>query len=267
MHALDVPVSALLREVAATVILPRFRRLAAADIVEKTPGDYVTIADKESEERLTEALPRLLAGSRVVGEEACAADPSLMEGLGEGVLWLVDPIDGTGNFAAGRTPFAVMVALVEDGETVAGWILDPVGGRMCHAARGGGAFVDGVRVRARASGAAPPIAALATVYLPDAVRADILARAEGRLAEVPVPRCAGEQYPRLILGKNDVALFWRAMPWDHAPGALLLEEAGGRMARLDGTRYGVADRRTGLLAAATPALWDEARAILTGAVP
>ena len=60
----------------------------------------------------------------------------------QGTAWIVDPLDGTGNFAAGRTPFAIMVALAEGGVVQAGWILDPVTRRMCHAALGGGAFID-----------------------------------------------------------------------------------------------------------------------------
>ena len=264
MHPLDAPVAALMREIAGAVIVPRFRALAAADIHEKTPGDYVTIADRESEDRLTDGLPRLLAGSRVIGEEACAADPALMDAVGSGTVWIVDPLDGTANFAAGAEPFAMMVALIEDGETQAGWILDPIGGRMCHAALDRGAFIDGERIRARGSGARPPIAALAPRYLPPDVRADVIERSRGRFVEAEPPGCAGEQYPRVALGRNDVALFWRALPWDHAPGALFLNEAGGRLARLDGSAYRVADRATGLLAAATPALWGEARAVLAG---
>ncbi len=267
MHPLDAQVSAAMREIAAAALRPRFRRLAAGDISEKTPGDYVTIADRESEDMLTERLPRLLGGSRVIGEEACAADPALMDAVADGTVWIVDPLDGTANFAAGREPFAMMVALVEDGETRAGWILDPIGGRMCHAALGGGAFVDGARIVSRASGAAPPIAALATRYLPAEVRAEVRERARGRFAHADPPGCAGEQYPRVALGRNDIALFWRALPWDHAPGALFLNEAGGRLARLDGTPYRVTDRAHGLLAAATPTLWEQARAILAGEAP
>lgn len=253
-----------MRDIADAALRPRFRRLAAGDISEKGPGDYVTVADRESEDMLAERLPKLLAGSRVIGEEACAADAALIDAVAGGSVWIVDPLDGTANFAAGREPFAMMVALVADGETQAGWILDPMSGRMCHAALGGGAWIDGGRIRARGTGAAVPIAALATRYLPDDVRVEIKERARGRFAAAEAPGCAGEQYPRVALGRNDVALFWRALPWDHAPGALFLNEAGGRLARLDGTPYRVADRAHGLLAASTPELWDRARTILTG---
>lgn len=264
MHSLDGPVSALLRGVAAEIVMPHFRALSADQISEKSPGDPVTVADRASEERLTEGLLALLPDARVIGEEASAADPSLLDGIERGLAWIVDPIDGTANYTEGITPFAIMVALVADGVTQAGWILDPVNGRLCHATEGGGAFIDGERVQARGSGDRPPRAALALSYLPPEMRADFKVRAAGKLSTVAVPRCAGEQYPRLVLGENDVALYWRMLPWDHAPGALFLIEAGGRIAHFDGAPYRLAAPGRGLIAGATPALWDEARAVLIG---
>jgi fructose-1,6-bisphosphatase/inositol monophosphatase family enzyme len=74
---------------------------------------------------------------------------------------------------------------------------------------------------------------------------------------VPIPRCAAEQYPRLVLGQNDVSIFERTLPWDHAAGILFLEEAGGKAARIDGSPYRVNDKRRGLIGAATPQLWDQ----------
>jgi fructose-1,6-bisphosphatase/inositol monophosphatase family enzyme len=181
-----------------------------------------------------------------------------LEGLGAGAIWIVDPVDGTNNFAEGKTPFAVMIALAIEGVVEAGWILDVVTGRLCHAARGGGAFVDGVRIAAQGSGAALPLAAIALHFLGEEKRADLVRRAEGRMTLVAIPRCAGEQYPRLALGQNDIALFERANPWDHAPGGLFLNEAGGRLARLDGSDYRIDRPGPGLLAAASPALWEAA---------
>ncbi|MGN6124053.1 MAG: inositol monophosphatase family protein [Sphingomonas oligoaromativorans] len=264
MHALHAGVDALMRRLGRDVLMAHFQKLEAGQIEEKAPDDYVTIADKESEARLIEGLTALLPGSHVVGEEGVAADASLILRATEGTAWIVDPLDGTGNFAAGRTPFAMMVALAEGGVVQAGWILDPVGGRMCHAVLGGGAYIDGTRITARPTGGTQPIGALATRYLPDDVRASVMARSEGHISIADIPHCAGEQYPRLVLGTNDLALFWRAMPWDHAPGALFLEEAGGRIARIDGRPYRLGDDRPGLLAAASPRLWDEAAERLFG---
>lgn len=262
MHALYRSVAALMETVAAEVVLPRYQNLASDEIEEKAADDYVTIADKESELRLHEGLLRILPEAGVVGEEAVAADPAVLDSVGKGLQWIIDPIDGTGNFAAGGPPFGIMIGLVDNGIIQAGWILDPLTGRMCHAALGGGAFIDGERITARESGAEKPIAALAVYYLSAEQRADIAVRAEGQLTLVDIPRCAAEQYPRLVLGQNDISLFERSHPWDHAPGTLLLNEAGGRLARRDGTPYIIGDKRTGLLGASSPRMWDKAAAIL-----
>ncbi|AHE52888.1 inositol monophosphatase family protein [Sphingomonas sanxanigenens] len=264
MHPLNAQVDALMRAVSAEVVMPMFRSLAADQIEEKAEDDYVTAADKLSEKRLTEGLLAIDPSTRVVGEEAVAADPTVVAGIEKGAVWIVDPIDGTGNYAAGRPPFAIMVALAVEGTIEGGWILDPITGRMVHAALGAGAFVDGERVHARGTGAALPVAAITTRFLPAGMRERIIERLPGRITEAAPPLCAGEQYPRLVLGENDVAMFWRAQPWDHAPGALFLTEAGGRLARFDGSPYRLGEDRTGLLAAASPDLWDRAAAILFG---
>jgi len=262
MTGLNEPVSALMRQVAAEVVLPRFRNLAAHEISEKAADDFVTIADKESEQRLAEGLARILPEAGMIGEEACAVEPAILDRAGHGLHWIVDPIDGTGNYAAGRPPFGIMVALADGGDVLAGWILDPLTGRLCHASRGAGAFVDGEPCRARETGEPLPIAALAVYFMTPEQRADIAVRAEGRFILVDIPRCAAEQYPRLVLGTNDVSLFERAWPWDHAAGALFLNEAGGRLARRDGTPYVIGDKRHGLLGASSPAMWDFAARIL-----
>jgi len=136
--------------------------------------------------------------------------------------------------------------------------------RMCSAGRRQGAFVNGERIHARTSGEQIPVAGLSTKYLPPELREEIEQRAEGKMRCVGIPRCAAEQYPRVMLGTNDLALFWRTHVWDHAPGALIVQEAGGKVARFDDTPYDITKTGKGLLAAASPAMWDEAAAILLG---
>jgi fructose-1,6-bisphosphatase/inositol monophosphatase family enzyme len=244
-----------MRQVAEAVILPRYQQLAAHEIEEKSPGDLVTIADKESEAMLAEGLARLLPDARMIGEEACAADPSLLEHLGQGLAWIIDPIDGTHNFAHGHPHFAVMIGLVDGHDMLNGWIYDPLRERLCSAHRGEGAFVDGKQIRARGTGQPLPVAALSTRFTPEPERAALEARIVGKLTPVAVPLCAGEQYPRVALGENDVALYHRTLPWDHVPGALFLQEAGGKVARLNGDAFDWWDGGTGLLAASDEGSW------------
>ncbi|MES2497791.1 MAG: inositol monophosphatase [Pseudomonadota bacterium] len=262
MHDLHQPVVALIHGVARDIMMPRFRKLAAYELAEKTPGDFVTIVDRESEERLSEGLARLLPEARIIGEEAAAADPSIVEQVGNGVAWIIDPLDGTNNFTEGKSPFAIMIGLAIDGVREAGWIYDPVIDRLVHAVRGGGCTIDGEKVIARRSDGALPKAAIATYFMPEDRQADVRRRAQGRLEIVDIPRCAGEQYPRLMLGTNDIALFERTHVWDHAPGALMLEEAGGMIARNDGAPYRLDVPGKGAIAASSPEMWALAKDVL-----
>jgi fructose-1,6-bisphosphatase/inositol monophosphatase family enzyme len=248
-------VTALMRGVAATAVTPRFRMLAAHEVAEKSPGEIVTIVDREAELLLHDGLEALGIPARIVGEEAAAQQPELLDGIGEGLVWLIDPLDGTANFAGGQRPFGMMVALIEDGVPLAGWILDPVSGRLCHAERGAGATCDGVAVRTRPTGNARPVAALGTHFMTPERAAHVHALADEAFERVPVPRCAAESYPRLVLGQDDLTLFQRSLPWDHAAGALFLTEAGGFITDWAGKPYRVGTG-SGILAAADERLWS-----------
>lgn len=256
ISALDAEIRDLMQFAAQRAILPRWKNLAHEEVELKNADDPVTIADKEVEQFLTQALGKLTPDVQVVGEESVHADPSLMQHL-SGPCWIIDPIDGTHNYAKGTAPFGIMIALADAGEAVAGWIYDPLKQRLCHARRGQGAFVDGEKITARTTGKQPPIAAISRIFLTPEQNAVVDARIAPHYTLVDIPRCAAEQYPRLGLGENDVSSFKRTLPWDHAAGVLWLNEAGGKAARLDGSNYRVDDSdRPGLIAASHPAIWE-----------
>jgi fructose-1,6-bisphosphatase/inositol monophosphatase family enzyme len=252
----------LLREVSERVILPHYQSLEAHQIIAKDGGDYgaiedvVTVADQLSEEMIAEGLERIIPGLAVVGEEAAHADPAVLDRL-TGDCWIVDPIDGTRNFAAGKPPFGILLAMASGGETHTGWIYDPLTGRLCVAHKGKGAFVNGEKVTARPTGHRPPLAAMSLIFLDPARREAVRQAIEPHYTQVDIPFCAAEQYPRLALGENDVSIFERTLPWDHAAGVLFVNEAGGKAARPDGSAYRVDDyARPGLIGAASPGLWE-----------
>lgn len=242
-------VGAVLREVAAAAVMPRFAALAPGDSEIKAPGEIVTVADREAETSIEAALRPLIPDARVIGEEGCAARPALLENLDQGTAWIVDPIDGTANYAAGRAPFAMMVALLRHGETVGAWILDPLGDSLATAELGGGAWIDGTRLGV--DGPTPTLEHMSGIisgaFCPDEQRAAV-GRIGAAVASVhPTARCAGHEYPLVARGERDFALYWRTLVWDHAPGALLLTEAGGAATFLDGSPYRPTQSRTGLL--------------------
>lgn len=249
-----------MREAARLAILPRFGKAGAAPVEDKAknPGDSepVTAADRECEAILSDRLAGLIPGAHVVGEEAVHHRPELLDHLGSGLCWIIDPLDGTANFAAGTGPFGLLVALAQDGIPVGGWILDPLSGRFCAALSGEGATIDGAVFRVPSAEPARPIVAV-TRLMPDKERRARLLAALAEDAEVlDSPRCAADQYPRIATGGNHATLFTRTLPWDHAAGVLFLNEAGGRAARPDGTAYRCDDRREGLIAATTQKTWD-----------
>jgi fructose-1,6-bisphosphatase/inositol monophosphatase family enzyme len=260
------PVGELLRRTAAEIVLPRFGSPETATF-EKRPGDWVTEADLESEAVLTEQLTLLLPGSTVVGEEAVHADATVLRRLAsDNPVWLVDPVDGTANFAAGREPFALIVALVTSGTTTHGWIYLPMEDRMLTSRRGAGVRLDGGGPLAREDRADGIRGIVPLHALPTGDAAEIRDRSkDGAASLVPTMGCAGAEYPAVLDGRVDFVLFTASMPWDHAAGALALSEAGGLAAYLDGRPYTPLDEsRRALLIAGTPQVWDRARNDLLG---
>jgi fructose-1,6-bisphosphatase/inositol monophosphatase family enzyme len=265
MDALTRSVAGIMQDAADRAIMPRYQSLAAHEIDAKAVDDLVTIADREAEEIIAEGLARLLPEAAIVGEEATHADPALLGKLGDALCWIIDPLDGTNNYAHGRPPFGILVALAEAGETVAGWIYDPLSGRLCHAQRGKGAWMGEERIAARSTGAQPPVAAISVLFMDPERRAGVKAAIAPHYTVVDIPRCAAEQYPRLALGVNDLSIFERTLAWDHAAGVLWLNEAGGKAARPDGRPYRVDEAHLpGLIGAASPALWDQLAERLAG---
>ena len=258
-------VARIFEEVAAEEVLPRFRNLADHEVSHKDRGEPVTVADVASEKALSRRLCELLPGARVVGEEGTAKDPRLLELLaGDDPVWVIDPIDGTGNFASGRACFAVMGALVERRRIVAAWIHDPIVGRTAIAEAGGGAWMSGRRLSVAApSGLAEMRGTLHAGQFASPDMKQHIQERRGRLNTLPSLRCAGAEYLRLASGESHFSLFTKMMPWDHAPGVLIHAEAGGHGRTLDGAEYDPARRDAkGLLLTQDAASWQALNAAL-----
>jgi len=256
-------VSVLIAQAAAEEVMPRFTKLSAADVREKGPGDLVTVADVAMERRLTPILAALMPEALVVGEEAAAADPGLLEQLASArSAWVIDPIDGTSNFAEGRPLFGVMVALLDRGEPIAAWIHDPVAQSTATAAKGEGAWLDGHRTGRRLAVAAPPAdpgelrGTLNAGFFGNPALGRRVQSRRGRVRAVKSLRAAAHEYLRLAKGEADFTLFTKLMPWDHAPGVLIHREAGGTGRYLDRSPYRAAlTQAVGLLMAPDETSW------------
>lgn len=263
---------AILIEAADAEILPRFGRLAEGDVSAKTgPLDLVTVADRAAEVRVAAAVAKRFPEAVFVGEESVAEDPTRLGRLASAeMVIVVDPVDGTFNFANGMPLFGVMAAVVIGGETVAGVILDPITGSHVSARKGEGAFQGHRDGRpARRLRVAPPApvgemhGCVSWSYLTPGPRETVAARMPC-LATAYTYRCAAHEYRLAASGGCHLLLFGKLMPWDHLAGALIHAEAGGFSAKLDGSPYRPTDIDGGLLLAPDEASWRAAHAALFG---
>lgn len=253
-------VSELLRELTGELVVPRFRRLAAHQVDEKEPGDAVTVVDHEMELALERRLTDLAPGSIVIGEEAVAADPERMRAITGDDVWLVDPLDGTNNFVRGSPDFATMVVRLRHGTPVAAWVYAPAHDRLTVAEAGGGTWHEGQRIIAPdTEPSEPPLGMFYTRYLPASLRRQLDAVPPDAVRRGRPSSAAGIEYPRLLTGHSDFIIYWRTLPWDHLPGALLVQEAGGRSAHFDGSPYRAGAPRKGLLVTRRALQWDDVR--------
>lgn len=232
--------------------------------------DIVTEADEAAEVMITAELQAAFPKAIVVGEEATHRDPSLLQAIGSAELaFIVDPIDGTRNFASGLPLFGVMAAATVRGEIVGSVIHDPICRDFAYAVKGGGAWLDSEDGKRTDLRVAPPVPVgemegfVATGFLPQPLRNTVNGNL-ARLATSAQLRCAAHEYRLAAAGHCHLLLYNKLMPWDHAPGWLLHREAGGYSAHFDGTPYRPTDLSGGLIYAPDEASWQAAHAALLG---
>ena len=227
-------IASLIAEIAAEEIAPRFGKLTDADIDTKTgPNDFVTLADRGAEEKLQRALTGIYPGAMFIGEEGAADDPTILTKLeNEGPVWIVDPLDGTGNFVHGRPEFGTIVALVENGETRAGWIYAIPDQACAIGSKGDGVTWRGGELAAMAASDAQLKGYRAIGKLLEPWKSQLTQPLRDAFESEPT-KCAAYAYINLIRGQRDFGLYSRCHPWDHAAGIMMLSEIGGRAEYLD----------------------------------
>lgn len=264
-------VDQILRDAARVEIMPRFRNLSAHEVRQKSSAmDLVTDADETAERMIAGSLRHLFPNAVLIGEEATERDRSLLNKLGdEDLAFVIDPVDGTKNFASGLPLFGVMVAAVMRGEIVAGWIHDPVGDDTAISVRGEGAWIlhpSGKRTDLRVAPGAPvpEMSGCASWHhMEQPVRSSIATNLTA-FGAVACYRCAAHEYRMAAAGHCHFLVYSKLMPWDHAAGWLLHREAGGYAARFDGSPYRPVLQDGGLICAPDADSWRTIRETLLG---
>jgi myo-inositol-1(or 4)-monophosphatase len=259
------------REAARAEIMPRFRNLGAADVSEKTSAiDLVTQADVLAEHRITAALRERFPAALVVGEEAYDADRSVVPALADAELaFVIDPVDGTFNFAAGLPVFGTMLAVTVRGETVAGIIHDPVLGDTVTAIKGAGAFLtrqDGQSSKLKVAEPAAlnqMVGGMSWGHMDEPDRSRTCANmAKARMTFAF--NCSAYEYWMAASGKLHFIGHSKLMPWDHLAGVLAHQEAGGHTAKFDGRPYRPGEISGGIISAPDRESWQTIRREIIG---
>ena len=254
------------RDAARAEIVPRFRSLPPSDIHSKSaPDDLVTAADTGMETRLTKALAEIYPDALVLGEEATAEDVTVMERVRQpGQCIIIDPVDGTWNFAQGVTTFGTIIAVTHDGDTVLGMLYDPMMDDWMIAGKDAGAWY--VRpgaepTRLRTSQPAPigDLTGIGSLALYPRDRQVAVAQRFPDFRRVLGLRCACHEYRLLAAGSVSFMMNGARKPWDHAAGALVVKEAGGVARLLDGSDYMPTMQNGLMLAASDEDTWGRVR--------
>ena len=262
-------VAAILRETATEIILPRFNALTTEQIKEKSgPGDLVTVADIEAEEKLSNALKQLIPGSQVVGEETTSKYPDTINFLSSGSLvWVVDPIDGTKNFTRGNHLFCIMVCLVRSSSPILAVIFDPLSDTYLSAEKGSGAWLhntNGVSAKKLKIQESVDLNQMSG-FLSLGGFKDRPTRDKMRLSASTLFKrydnlgCSGHEYIQIITNRRHFTINYRTFPWDHLPGSLIHSEAGGYQANFEGAKYDPTKLTKGLVSAPSEVAWKHIR--------
>src|SRR5262249_19881130 len=204
------------------------------------------VADKEAEALIIRRIRERYPDHAILAEEAGALSLAGLSGPVEG-KWIIDPVDGTTNFAHQYPFFCVSIALEQDGQIVCGAVYDPWRDEMFSAARGTGAFANGQPVRV--SDVEKLGSALVMTGFPYGFREKIravMSQFEAFLIESQAVRRGGSAALDMCyaaLGRVDG--FWEMdlLPWDTAAGLVIVEEAGGRVTNFSGQQFSIYDRQ------------------------
>ncbi len=259
-------ISSLIKKVAENEIAPRFRNLREDEVIFKEPGEFVTAADLAAEYALTDGLRAIYPNAIVTGEEDISKNPMrVVELLSADCGFLIDPIDGTNNFIKGNEKFAVMAVALQKGEVVASWIYLPAYNKLAVAEKGAGTYINDQRIEVpRAPQKMKNLIGAAHINrMPESIRLKTRKNLE-QIKENRPAYCAGYDYVAITEGQKHFSAYYRTLIWDHLPGTLIYNEAGGCVRGLDDKPYTPRNNNAGLLCTPDRVSWNLIKSAIFG---
>ncbi|MBA4496030.1 inositol monophosphatase family protein [Paenactinomyces guangxiensis] len=218
-------------------------------------ADLVTVADRSVEKFLVELIQKHYPDHKLLGEEGMGENTKEFSGY----VWLIDPIDGTANFVSQQADFVISVGLYLDQQGVFGIVYDVMRDEMIHALKGKGVFFNDKRIEKMDEQLALIDSMLSYEH---SLRTEAQVKAGQKLLEL-YPRVRGIRsygvtalsLARVAIGRVNGFITMGTNPWDHAAGAFLVQEAGGKVTDFDGNDLPL-DRRSSVIAC-NPGIYDE----------
>ncbi|APH05399.1 inositol monophosphatase family protein [Bacillus weihaiensis] len=207
------------------------------------PNDLVTNMDKEIEQFLISRIQTTYPNHRILGEEGYGDDVTDLKG----VVWIIDPIDGTMNFVHQQRNFAISIGIYEEGVGYIGLIYDVVHDELYHAFKGEGAYMNDIRLpKLDSVPIEEAIIGISPVWVTENKRIDhtkiipIVKKVRGtRSYGSAAMECA-----YVASGRLDAYMTMRLAPWDFAAGLVLVNEVGGKATTLEGTELDLLSKNT-----------------------
>ncbi len=258
----------LLINVNKNIILRYHKNLKSEDISTKTSNDdFVSIADRKSEEIITKQLKGFLNVSDILGEETAFLDKQYDRYLEKSLLWVVDPIDGTKNYINGKENFCSMISLVSYMFPIATFIYYPLKNIFVYAFKNYGAFlVDtnnkiSTKLLVKPSKISKIIGSGGSKGIPENYRQSILYNLKTSTQRLFIGSAGIET---IMLAKNEIQFIFhgRVTPWDHSPMDLIIKEAGGCVyMAINKSRFNIKSKGS-ILAASNVQVWNNIRNLI-----
>ena len=248
------------------IILPYYNNLKSFEIDTKEDDkDFVTVADKKTENYIEEKLSENFDHIKIIGEESFFEKNTKFKFLDENYYWTIDPIDGTKNYINSNENFCSMISLIFEKNPIASFIYFPIDQDMIFAFRNFGThhydFKKNYQTKLLLNDKFKSFGTGGTKGIPEPYRLEIFKNLKSKLKTSYIGS-AGVETKHFVKNKFNFIFHGRVTPWDHSPLSLIIKEAGGTVLMMrDQSEFNLLSNGP-ILASSSKICWDKIRDLL-----